>query len=143
MILPAWLSEGLPVLLFGIGTVLLTLFILSQAIAIFGRVVNRANGPPPVASRGTVTVSEGEEEGGPGRAGGRELLRAAAAAAAIEAYLQAEEIGPGVDDSPTHAHGPAPGQGSRAQGSTWAGAGRLAQMNERQQIVSRRGRTPR
>lgn len=142
--MPAWLSDGLTVLVFGIGTVFLTLLLLYQAIALFGRVVNRGsgNGPGPQASRGTTT---GQPDGR------RELLRAAAVAAALRAFVEAEAArGPGraeggrQEDVPARAGAPLPAHGpGEAPASLWAGAGRLALMNERQQIAARRGRSPR
>lgn len=140
MNLPGWLTEGLPVLVFGIGTVAVTLFILSQVIGLFGRVASRTGaGDSVTPSGGGKALAAGTTQ--PASAGGRrELLRAAAVAAAIEAYRQAEKAeGSRVAARPARTRRP-----TVSRNSPWAAAGRSAQMDDRRRtITGRKGPSPR
>ncbi len=116
--MPAWLGNGLTTLAIGMGTVMVTLLLLWQVVALFGRAAARLQGRlvrPAVASGGGAPGLPGAGEGGPpepvvvvagsgeapgrpttpassrdGAPGRRDTARLAAIAAAITAYVQAE-----------------------------------------------------
>ncbi|MEW6031596.1 MAG: hypothetical protein AB1645_01740 [Bacillota bacterium] len=144
--MPTWLGEGLTVLVFGMGTVLVTLLLLAQVIGVFGRVAARREGARPGGGLGEgpgAGLREDQPQPPPdgSREARREALRAAAVAAAITAYLDAEAGAGGASGwagSP-----PAGGADARPRGpAAWVAAGRMDLMSTRQEL-QRRGRFPR
>jgi Na+-transporting methylmalonyl-CoA/oxaloacetate decarboxylase gamma subunit len=120
----------------GMGTVLVTLFLLSKLIGLFGRVMGGADGPAAGReARGAAGAAAGRRW--PSREGRerREAARVAAVAAAISAYMEAQARRQGRRPVPFTVRAvrkvaPVPWREAFPP-STWALAGRVDIMRDR------------
>jgi len=137
--LPAWLSEGVADAVMGMGTVLVTLYLLSKLIGLFGRVMGGADrlaaGGGPRGPAGVAVKERPEPQEPQERQRRREAARIAAVAAAISAYMEAEARRRGrrpvpFEVSAVRKVAPVPWREAFPP-STWALAGRVDIMRDR------------